>query len=586
MRKLLIILLSIFLCNVFFVANELHENHIHADDTYPDTYSCTHTIASPVAGTDVACDGIMVKNSEIDSTCYAEGSVTYICRTCGNKDNYTIAKKPHNFVTTGYTSATCTEDGYLDKVCTNQNCTASTHEVLKATGHDYIETVIKKVTCLEDGEVKYKCSKGDDEYTKVIKALGHNHKETEHVDATCTEDGYIITTCKNCKDEQKQILKALGHTVEYKTTLEPTCLEEGTKTGICETCNEEVKEVIPALGHSFPEEWTTQKEPTVFSEGLKIKRCERCEELLEEAIPKKQIPAPVYGAAGGVSVGAAILLVLKKAGKLTGKKIIEETTKDAVKDIAKDVVEKEMLEPSFEEKTIVTSIPNNEFYKLLKIQKYLKIVETEYDSIAETIEEEEPVLTIIDFTNLSIEEEVDNLKSIKDELENPTISILVSVEQLKESKELLEQLKQEEVIKNYIDINTNANVSLVKIVLPSCKPDLKSDEALENIGMVADALNIPGISTLISVFVSGREAIQTYQDGKEEGLDIVDKSTIVSDIASILGLDTISSVSGLIGDLDDIKSSLEAKIGGNEVSTTKDAVEDIVDVVSDIIDKD
>nr|MCR4856013.1 hypothetical protein [Erysipelotrichaceae bacterium] len=94
---------------------------------------------------------------------------------------------------------------------------------------------------------------------------------------------------------------------------------------------------------------------------------------------------------------------------------------------------------------------------------------------------------------------------------------------------------------------------------------------------------IPGISSLIDVYLSGRDIKATLES---EEIGVSETATIISDIASILGLDTLGSVAGLVGDVDSIKAALDKEAGANEKKSGIDGAKDIVEVVSDVINKD
>ena len=472
-----------------------------------------------------------------------EGPITISiwCVACSFNDRITINPAPHNYVVAPRESkdATCSEDGIKVSYCSNVNygvaCEHRHQEIIKATGHKYEETIVKQASCSENGLKTFTCSICHDSHDEEIPKLEHDFYE-ETRQPTCTEDGYIKKTCSICGQEQTEVLKATGH--------------------------------------DYPNEWLITEEAGLFTKGEKSRFCNICHNIETVTISSKYNPGLVIGGAvGSASLVAALAIVIKKkAAKKVGEKIVEEISEEVT------------FEPSFEEKTIVTSLKDTAFYKAMKVQKYLAIIESEYADIGETISENQPNLTIIDISELDINEVKTNIEEILKENEEAKITILVSDQQAINHKQLLDQMKGDHIIYNYGLLQSNYNVNLVKLVLPIMKPDLKSDEALENIGMVADVLNIPFVSALINGYISGREIKETIQDN-EDGLGIVDKATIISDLASILGLEKISSVAGLVGDVDDIKSSLQAKIGGNEIKTTKEAAEDIIDVVSEIIEK-
>ena len=120
------------------------------------------------------------------------------------------------------------------------------------------------------------------------------------------------------------------------------------------------------------------------------------------------------------------------------------------------------------------------------------------------------------------------------------------------------------------------------MVLPIMKPDLKSDESLENIGSVADLLGIPGVSAVISAYTAGRDIKSTLEEGE---LGVSGTATIIGDIASVLGLDTVASVAGLVDDVDSIKAAVDREAGAHERKSGVNAAKDVVEVVSDIINK-
>ncbi|MBR6233324.1 MAG: hypothetical protein IKQ98_05820, partial [Erysipelotrichaceae bacterium] len=69
-------------------------------------------------------------------------------------------------------------------------------------------------------------------------------------------------------------------------------------------------------------------------------------------------------------------------------------------------------------------------------------------------------------------------------------------------------------------------------------------------------------------------------------LSVSSTATVIGDIASILGLDTVASVAGLVDDVDSIKSAVDKEAGAYERKYGVEGAKDIVDVVSDIISKD
>lgn len=119
-------------------------------------------------------------------------------------------------------------------------------------------------------------------------------------------------------------------------------------------------------------------------------------------------------------------------------------------------------------------------------------------------------------------------------------------------------------------------------MLPVLKPKAGSDESLENIGSMADLLGIPVISTVLSAYTSGRDIKAVLDEGD---IGVSETATIIGDIASILGLDTLGSVVGLVGDVESIRDAADEEAGAYERKEGVSGAKDIVEVVTDLLDK-
>lgn len=497
-------------------------------------------------------------------TCTESGEVYHLCSRCENSYTSSIAPTGHSYKETVVTKATCTKAGLLSYECST--CGDSYTKDVAALGHNYKSKVTKEATCTQEGITTYTCSRCDDKYTKKIEALGHDI-EYEEVEATCTADGYKKGVCKRCGDEVNEILPALGHDVkEYKTVKEPTCIEDGQIEGVCERCGEKLSDVLLRLGHKYPAEWTREKEPTMFEYGLEYKICSVCGQRIEQLIPMKE-KTPVYVGGGAVVLAAAgIFLYLRKYGK-HAKKVLEET-------------EKEGIEPEFEDKSILCASTDESLLKTIKSKKFLEVTTCEKQEIEEQAQEAGADLLIADVLE---QQDLDTLLKLKDEtLPEQKIALVVGEEFYNENKNKLDSFKQDKTIVNYVHFNAKDYDILVKLILPILKPNLKSDEALANIGAVADALGIPGISNVIDVYVNGRDIKSTIEEGE---LSVSSTATVIGDIASILGLDAVASVAGLVDDVDSIKAAVDKEAGAYERKYGVEGAKDIVDVVSDIVNK-
>ena len=157
--------------------------------------------------------------------------------SCGHK---------HTEVVIPGTPATCTSDGYTDKIiCSECEEIISDSEVILATGHT--EVIIPKVsqTCTKDG----------------------------------ASEGKKCTTCNQITKEPTVIPSA--HTKEKIPATLPTCTKDGNEEGVgCKYCDYIFVEptVIPA-GHT--EEIIPRIEPDIGVNGASEgKKCSACNEIL------------------------------------------------------------------------------------------------------------------------------------------------------------------------------------------------------------------------------------------------------------------------------------------------------------------
>ncbi|MBQ3419783.1 MAG: hypothetical protein IJH31_06590 [Erysipelotrichaceae bacterium] len=553
MRKKLIITLLFSLTISLFVIH--HHEHIHAIDSCPN---CGST-------------NINLTMSQLPIGCEDPGFETYECADCFNVWQNSLPAVGHNWgVASIVTAATCNSSGSSIQTCSR--CGTTRTNTIAPLGHNYVITSQKEATCLTSGFTTYKCSRCVETYTNNIAALGHDY-EYEEVDASCNEEGHKIGICKRCNDKTEEIFPALGHDMADPVIVqEATCTKDGLKEGICKRCEEKISEIIPMLGHDFGD-WVIQVEATYFKEGLQFKTCSRCDERLEETIAKLN-PTPLITKAGiGVVglgiVGSGIYFGLTKSG-IIGKKIVKNVVEAAGKKFI----------PKFETKTIITTFKDYKLFELLKKQRYLSVKTCDFASLDSSIEENEPHLIIIDV--LSDEHLNELVDIINDEENENKFAFLVHPDVLNDHKDELDGLKKNKKFIGYVSILDDPYLGLVKLILPILKPEIKSDETLENIGGIADALGVPGISKIIDVYISGRDIKATLDEGE---LGISEDASIISNIASILGFDTIASVTGLVEDINDIKTAVDKESGLSEEVDGVEAAKDVVEVISDLINK-
>ncbi|MBQ6478558.1 MAG: hypothetical protein IJI44_04225 [Erysipelotrichaceae bacterium] len=480
----------------------------------------------------------------------------------------------HSFTETVTKKASCTEDGTLHKVCSR--CGKTEDETIKALGHNYKKQTTKAATCEEDGINTYTCSRCNDSYTKKVAALGHDI-DYEEKEATCTEDGYRKGSCKRCGMTVDEFYPALGHDLEYEILKTPTCEEEGERRATCRRCSETWTEKILPAGHKYPKEWTLVKEATYTENGLETKECYYCGHILEHVLPRKNPVPIIISSTVVVTATGGLWMFLKKrrAGKLAEK---------AVKEFGK---------PTFEDRTIVISSEDEKLRELLKSKHFLAVSSCDFEELEKSVEENGPDLVIIDIPTKKKLKELDKKRQAvpkqtegEEEKTNPlaetSFAYLCPQKFFDRYRDELETLKKDKNILDYGLIGDDPNTNLIKLVLPVLKPKLKSDAALDNIGMIADALGISYVSTIISTYESGKDIKSTIEEGE---LNVSSVATVISDLASILGMDTVASVAGLVDDVNSVKDALDEEAGAHEAKGAHSAVKDIVEVVSDLADK-
>ena len=546
--KIISVFLLVFL---FIMLLSPYGSHIvHAVSPGDVVGTCTQPTPVAVGST---CGGslILVEINEMP-TCTSAGYGYAQCDRCGEGIYYDIPATGHSYGAETVIPATCTTNGSGTSTCVV--CGNVSTRVIKASGHKY--EVISEVSCTEDGKkVCKRC--GHEEITPMT---GHDYEQTDIVFSSCTEQGSMTEICTLCGDEKTEIITALGHKYQYET-VDPTCTDDGHKTGVCQRCGDISDETIPAIGHDYPDEWTLVNESTIAREGLQTKTCMRCGLVLSEILPKKSPLPLIIGTVGGLSVTAGLAFGIKGIVKKRrlAKNLAEKTT--------------ELIKPELEDKVLTVCVGEeyNEFVDLLKSKHFLEVTRVEPEELAASLEESAPDLLIAQIIDSDAADSFPDNEIIGD---TPVALIIPD--------DLFEMNAERFGRYDHVSGLKSANQGLVKLVLPILKPNLGSDESLDNIGLVADLLGIPVIPTVIDLFVNGRDIKSTIQDSEEIGVS--ETAVIISDIAAILGLDTLSGVAGLVDDVDSIKAAVDNEAGTNEVKNAAVGAADIVEVVSDLFE--
>ncbi len=504
-------------------------------------------------------------SASVAATCISEGSQPQVCSRCGASRTQTIPALGHNYRSSVLEEATCTQAGTTAHTCSR--CGDSYTETVKALGHNYRSKITVKATCEEEGTETYTCSRCGDSYTRTIQALGHDY-EVEETEATCTEDGLRRSVCRTCGEETEETVPALGHDLgDYTVIREAYCEKEGMKQALCKRCGETVEEIIPAKGHRFPEEWTVEKEAGFFAEGLLKKECPDCDAVLTETIPRKNILPIILGGLGLLALmGGGLYVYLRKK---RGERAVREAAEEPA----------EYPSPDIGSKSVLLCEVNEELIETLKERRYLEVSVCTYEELLDSLQEEPDLLVI---SALEEERYQEILSRKKESFPETNTGLLLKEELADLRRKELDQMVKEKEILNYAVYGRDTHDAVARLILPIIKPDLSSDSTLGNIGMAADILGIPGISTLIELYTTGREIKSTLEEGD---LGVSGTALIISDIASILGLDTLASVTGLVDDVETIKAALDKEAGAYEKAEGQSAAKDVVEVVSDLISK-
>ena len=114
------------------------------------------------------------------------------------------------------------------------------------------EEVLKEATCTEDGKIQKTCSDCGKTKITTVKATGHDVVEDEAVDATCTTPGLTAgshcTACGEVLVKQEEV--TVDHTYgAWTVDVEATCTTEGSQSRVCTVCGETETEAIPAVSH-------------------------------------------------------------------------------------------------------------------------------------------------------------------------------------------------------------------------------------------------------------------------------------------------------------------------------------------------
>ena len=237
-----------------------------------------------------------VLNTEITTheTEEDDGSYVYECSVCGRKKEETVPATGHtcSWVKTERTVApTCTEQGYTEYVCSENEQHIKNDDFVEALGHDYT-AVVTEPTCKTGGYTTHTCSRCSDKYvdSKTV-ATRHNYVSAVTTPATCKAAGVMTYTCACGAGYTKPIPQTEHNYVPIVTG--PKCGAAGYTTYTCPDCGSSYKgSYTDALGHNWNAGAVTTA-ATCTNEGVKTYKCTSCSVTKTEPVP---VNGHTYGA--------------------------------------------------------------------------------------------------------------------------------------------------------------------------------------------------------------------------------------------------------------------------------------------------
>lgn len=121
--------------------------------------------------------------------------------------------KEHNFIEESSVTATCTQNGIINYVCTV--CGFSYDRTVYATGHSCDKSIVTEATCTENGLAHFSCKNCDYQYDEIIGALNHVLGNLQIVkSAKCTQDGEGYRHCSRCEKNITEIIPHINHKLD------------------------------------------------------------------------------------------------------------------------------------------------------------------------------------------------------------------------------------------------------------------------------------------------------------------------------------------------------------------------------------
>ncbi len=196
----------------------VHYNHYHEYNysfTYPtctadgyclDTCLCgDHYISSKYT----ARGHHYVETISKQPTCTEGGIKTFSCSRCDDSYTEPILATGHSLKTV-YNAPTCSNTGSRYELCEKCGNIIGEIEYIKKTEHIFVEQSRKDATCTEEGFIQKQCSECGEPYTETIPATGHSFGDWTQTKApTVYTDGEDQRTCSMCGAKETQSIQKL-----------------------------------------------------------------------------------------------------------------------------------------------------------------------------------------------------------------------------------------------------------------------------------------------------------------------------------------------------------------------------------------
>lgn len=210
--------------------------------------------------------GHTYKTTTDAATCTKDGKTAITCETCKKEiATITISALGHNFSgEPTVEKATCEKEGKITYKCQRTDCDETLEYTLDKTPHNYVSMGTFSATCTNGAYELFKCSDcGTLMKNTTSDALGHSYQadpSNADVEATCCADGHVYRKCANCDAKYDYVVPATGaHTYDGGTVIqEATCLKSEVTEYKCTTdgCTASYREVTAdAKGHTYSD-WT------------------------------------------------------------------------------------------------------------------------------------------------------------------------------------------------------------------------------------------------------------------------------------------------------------------------------------------